>query len=108
MSPGRRRSRICDISSAVSTPPIWAITLPPVPARSQARIARRSGSMPLRAITFSDMRTFTPIAMSGFSGGIEQPQRAGSGNVGLQRLDQAVADPDVAPAAQPLVRIEHV
>ena len=31
MSPGRSRSRICDISAAVSTPPIWHMTLPAVP-----------------------------------------------------------------------------
>src|SRR5262245_59938934 len=29
MSPGRSISRICDISSRVSTPPMWHITLPP-------------------------------------------------------------------------------
>ena len=46
---------------------MWHITLPPVPDSSQARIARCSGSRPCLAITFSDMRTFTPITMSAFS-----------------------------------------
>src|SRR5262245_11210204 len=46
MSPGRSRSRICDISARVSTPPMWHITLPPVPALSHAAMARLSGSSP--------------------------------------------------------------
>jgi hypothetical protein len=41
-------------------------TRPPVPAFSQAAIARFKGSMFL-AITVFDMRTFAPIAMSAFS-----------------------------------------
>jgi hypothetical protein len=40
--------------------------------------------------------------------GIEQAQRAGGRNVGVDRLDDAVADADVALAAQRLARIEHV
>ena len=64
ISPGRRESRICDISARVSTPPIWHITLPPVPAFSQAEIARLSGSSPSMLITFSDIRTLMPITMS--------------------------------------------
>lgn len=67
ISPGRSVSRICDISSGVSTPPMWHMTLAPVPALSQAAIARFKGSRPFLAITFSDMRTFTPSTMSAFS-----------------------------------------
>ena len=40
--------------------------------------------------------------------GIEHAQRARRRDVGLDRLDQAIADADVAPAAQRLARIEHV
>ena len=40
--------------------------------------------------------------------GVEHPQRARGGNVGLDRLDQAIADADVAPAAQRLAGIEHI
>ena len=46
---------------------MWHMTLAPVPAFSQAMMARLSGSMPCLAITFSDMRTLTPITMSAFS-----------------------------------------
>ena len=61
---------IANISSTVSTPPMWHITRPCVPASSQARIARLSGSMPCRAITFCDMRTLMPMAMSAFSASV--------------------------------------
>jgi hypothetical protein len=40
--------------------------------------------------------------------GIEDAQRAGCGNVGLHRLDDAVADAEIAPTAQRLARIEHI
>ena len=40
--------------------------------------------------------------------GVEHPKRTRSGNVGLDRFDQAIADADVAPAAQRLARIEHI
>ena len=40
--------------------------------------------------------------------GVEHPQRARGGNVGLDRLDQAIADADVAPAAQRLAGIQHI
>ena len=43
------------------------MTLAPPPAFSQAMIARFSGSMPFLAMTFSDIRTLTPMAMSAFS-----------------------------------------
>src|SRR5262245_52221460 len=56
MSPGRNRSRICDISWRVSTPPMWHITFMPSPACSQAAIARLSGSSPCLAMMLSDMR----------------------------------------------------
>ncbi len=46
---------------------MWHITLAPVPACSQAAIARFSGSSPCLAITFSDMRTLMPSTMSAFS-----------------------------------------
>ena len=55
------------MSSRVSTPPMWHITLPSVPAISQAAMARLSGSRPCLAITFSDMRTLMPSTMSAFS-----------------------------------------
>jgi hypothetical protein len=42
------------------------------------------------------------------AGGIEQAQCACRGNVGFERLDQAIADADVAPAAQRLARVEHL
>ena len=67
MSPGRSMSRMSDISLDVSTPPMWHITLAPPPALVAASIDRRSGSMPFLAMTFSDMRTLTPMAMSEFS-----------------------------------------
>ncbi len=67
MSPGRMRSRICDISASVSTPPMCTITRPGLPDSSQAAMARLSGSTPWRAMTFSDMRTLMPMAMSKFS-----------------------------------------
>ena len=70
MSPARSMPRICDISSTLSTPPIWHITLPPVPAISQARMARVNGSRPWLAITFCDMRTLMPMAMSAFSASV--------------------------------------
>ena len=40
--------------------------------------------------------------------GVEHAQRARRRNVGFDRLDQAVADADVALAAQLLARVEHV
>ena len=40
--------------------------------------------------------------------GIEHAQRAGGRDVRLDRLDDTVADADVAPAAQALARVEHV
>jgi len=46
---------------------MWHITLAPVPAFSHAAIDRFSGSNPCLAMTFSDMRTLTPITMSEFS-----------------------------------------
>jgi hypothetical protein len=46
---------------------MWHMTLAPVPARSLAVIARLNGSMPFLSMTFSDIRTLTPIAMSEFS-----------------------------------------
>ena len=57
-----------DISSTLSTPPMWHITFAfGTPDSSQARIARFSGSRPCCAITFSDIRTLTPMTMSAFS-----------------------------------------
>ena len=55
------------MSSGVATPPMWHITFAPPPAISQPRIARLSGSVPALATTFSEVRTFTPSAMSAFS-----------------------------------------
>ena len=55
------------MSAASDTPPICTITLAGTPDATQAAIARRSGSSPWRAITFSLMRTFTPSTMSAFS-----------------------------------------
>jgi hypothetical protein len=40
--------------------------------------------------------------------GIEHAQRPARGNVGFDRFDHAVADADIAPAAQRLTRIERV
>ena len=40
--------------------------------------------------------------------GVEHPKRARGGNVALDRFDQAIADANVAPAAQRLARIEHI
>ena len=42
------------------------------------------------------------------AGGVEHAQRACGRDVGLERLDHAEADADVALAAQVLARIEHV
>ena len=42
------------------------------------------------------------------AGGVDHAQRARGRDVGLDRLDQAVADADVALAAQRLARVEHV
>jgi hypothetical protein len=42
------------------------------------------------------------------AGGIEHAQRPLGRNLGLDRLDQPIADADVALAAQRLARIEHV
>ncbi len=67
MSPARSVLRISPIRLGVATPPMWHMMRAPPPAISQARIARLSGSMPAWLITFSDMRTFTPSAMSAFS-----------------------------------------
>ncbi len=67
MSPARRVLRTSPISCGVATPPMWHITRAPPPAISQARMARLSGSMPAWLMTFSDMRTLTPMAMSAFS-----------------------------------------
>jgi hypothetical protein len=55
------------MSSTVSTPPIWHITFAPVADLSHAAIARLSGSVPCFAMTFSDMRTLVPSAISAFS-----------------------------------------
>jgi hypothetical protein len=55
------------MSARVSTPPMWHITLAPVPAFSHALMARLSGSSPFFAITFSDIRTFAPSTISVFS-----------------------------------------
>src|SRR5258708_4826705 len=115
MSPGRRRSRISAIRATFSTPPICAMTRPPVPAISHALIARRSGSAPFLAITFSDMRTLTPMAMQvdeagrhQLAAGIDRTQRPRGRDIGFDRFDHAIADADVAPAAQRLARIEHL
>jgi hypothetical protein len=67
MSPGRNKSRIFVMSCGVSTPPIWHITFAAPPAFSQAWIERFRGSVPFFAMTFSDMRTLMPMAMSEFS-----------------------------------------
>ena len=67
MSPGRSRSRICDISARSATPPMWHITLAGTPDISHAWTARLSGSVPFLAITFSLIRTLTPSTMSAFS-----------------------------------------
>ena len=40
--------------------------------------------------------------------GVEHAQRALGRDIGLERLHHAVADADVAPAAQPLARVEHL
>ena len=54
-------SRVCDAADV-------AHDLRALDARiSHARIARRSGSRPCFAITFSDMRTLMPSTMSAFS-----------------------------------------
>ena len=58
------------MSATDSTPPMWHMTRPLVPAISQARIARLSGSMPCFAITFCDMRTLMPMAMSALSASV--------------------------------------
>ncbi len=42
------------------------------------------------------------------AGGIEHAQRARRRNLGFHRLDHAIADADIAPAAQRLARIEHI
>jgi hypothetical protein len=66
MSPGRNKSR-CDINAPVSTPPMWHMIFAPVPDFSHAKMARLSGSVPCLAMTFSDMRTLAPSAISAFS-----------------------------------------
>ena len=43
-----------------------------------------------------------------FAGGVEHAQRARLGDVGFHRLDHAVADADVAFAAQRLAGVEHI
>ena len=59
------------MSLRFSTPPMWHITLAPAtPESSQALMARLSGSRPALAMTFSDMRTLIPIAMSAFSASV--------------------------------------
>ena len=42
------------------------------------------------------------------AGGVEHAERARCGDVGFERLDQAVTDADVAAAAQGLGGIEHL
>src|SRR6516164_1894767 len=41
-------------------------------------------------------------------GSVEHAQRAGRGNFGLERFDDAVPDADVAPAPERLAWIEHL
>src|SRR6266513_639108 len=69
MSPGRSRS-----SSADSSPgalPMWHMTRAPrTPERSQARIARLSGSRPFAPTTSTDSRTLMPSTSSGFSASV--------------------------------------
>ena len=54
-----------DINSLVSTPPICTIIRAGQPHISQAWMPRFSGSMPCLKMTFSDIRTLTPIKKSG-------------------------------------------
>ena len=94
----------------VSTPPMWHMTLAPVPAASHAAIARLSGSRPCLAITFSDMRTLTPSTMSAFSA------TALRGRVGLREVDvvelghRERRQPDIGDVherVEPRARLRH-
>ena len=42
------------------------------------------------------------------AGGIQHLERAIRGNVGLHRFNHAVANADIAHAAKPLARVQHI
>src|SRR5215207_7666694 len=71
---GQSRSRICDMRRELDP-------FAPVPARSQTVIAPLSGSSPCFKMTFSDMRTFTPITISALSATLSRRRRPARNSV---------------------------
>src|SRR3982750_4721736 len=78
--------------------------LPFVPDFSHAMMARFSGSVPCLAMTFSDMRTLAPIAMSAFSP-IARAQ-ASSVELGNRKRRQAGVG-DMDERIEPGARLRH-